>query len=425
MPKPRKDPSLIGKSDSIQKSEGYRAIPWFILGDPNIRSHGVALVLSTIWFALQDRTGRIDTQRRLTNRIIAQRSGIKNLRTVERYLTQLEILGYIQRIGNTNNRTIVLTWSPPSQINPKNIIINPTLLESKLSPTQKLFIALKGTSKKVICKTLRISERTYYRVKALTVNFDSSVSVKTDSGYRQICHYSNIKAERTSKENKPVGNSKELQEEDFPLKSSQGGFSESPKEDYMLQRYIRPETAKQRQIDNTPLEKLIRPETLLELTEEVFQYEHIRTNQKKNTLKEAARVVEALKKPGGLANLFKKDEIDYIVATMSKNYKFPERDIRAVLHHQFDEEARVNLYEALDKSMSLLYGGSGKKISLQAAAASQAPGSMEPVRSLRIPMDRYFAGRPIFSCSSGSTLAITMPIVSPKAVPTNSVMPGC
>src|SRR6266545_3951026 len=48
-----------------------------------------------------------------------------------------------------------------------------------------------------------------------------------------------------------------------------------------------------------------------------------------------------------------------------------------------------------------------------------------PVRPPKIPIEWYLGSRPMTLCRVGSTLAITRPIVSPKAVPTNSVMPGC
>jgi len=346
----------------------FRKAPWFIIRDKSIKSHGASLVLSVLWCAIQG--SRVPTSSsppqeesktcQITDKEIAKRSGVKCIRVVRRHLAHLEQIGYIKRHGHHKGRVIEFLMHQPDDNQGLNIPHH--ILESNKTPTQKLFSTLikwlKKKKRKYVCEKLGISPRTYHRLNSerndtstlniLTLNselFDTTIIGVVGEGFGEGIP-SGIQGDES-----PEG----MEERKMLRLKDHTPFTVS-------------KSISKKQLDNTPVEKLIHPDTLVELIEEVFQNKHIRISQTHHTLYESSQVVEALKKRGGLSTLFTKKDLEYIVSNMSQVYKLPEQEIRAVLRRQFDEEARITLYENISNSMSLKYGGPGTNISLKTAA---------------------------------------------------------
>ena len=111
----------------------------------------------------------------------------------------------------------------------------------------------------------------------------------------------------------------------------------------------------------------IKEDILMELQNEVFQHRYITPNKSGDALAGAAEVVTALKHKNGLSSMLDGPKIELIIQTMSTGInKFHPDDIRKVLHRQFSDEERVDLYERLSNSRSEAYDhhGKGKKINL-------------------------------------------------------------
>ena len=104
-------------------------------------------------------------------------------------------------------------------------------------------------------------------------------------------------------------------------------------------------------------------DVLMELENEVFQHDWITTNKKPNALRNSAKVVKALCSPDGLSLILDKTKIDHIVQTMSAQKIHPLRpdQILTILHKQFSDQERVELYEKLSLSNSPAYGGIGRQ----------------------------------------------------------------
>jgi len=126
--------------------------------------------------------------------------------------------------------------------------------------------------------------------------------------------------------------------------------------------------------DHKPPKKLPSISNLVmqELENHVFPHRYLATHHTHKQMLTAAKVVSALRRPGGLSNILDDNQIDCIVRYFSaKPNCFDPNDVKAVLRKQFSKEERLELYERLSNSMSPAYeGGKGKTVSLSQSAWS-------------------------------------------------------
>lgn len=357
--------------------------------------------LAVLWRASQS-TG----QCALSNPEIAIRAGIRSSKETQETLQRLERFGFIRRTGNHRNRTIRFLVPTPLDHQKRLTLIIPESINHhpNLNHTQKTlltaYIAFQDTLKKKGSSWASwLANRCGMKVKAVRWNLSKLLQNPPQNQMKlplQLGEEPPPKSPRNPPQNHPEPPPKSpdilvesrvlgrefsrenLNSREFKLSLLPGLHTPNNKETIP----IKEETPREEGMNyasegylvdcrkHRPSKK-VRPipkDILLELTEEIFQHKHITIHKVSHELAEAARVVSALKRKGGLSNYLTKEQVESTVTYMSTICKFDPREIQEVLHKKFNDEERVELYKRLSDDMSPSYGGTGKKVKLADAA---------------------------------------------------------
>jgi hypothetical protein len=119
--------------------------------------------------------------------------------------------------------------------------------------------------------------------------------------------------------------------------------------------------------------ELIPDDVMIELEEEIFPHKHLATHRTAGPMAEAARVVKALRKPGGLSNILDKLQIEQIITNLSTGpAKLNPKAIESIIYKQFDDTERIELYQRISDSMSPACGSTKKDKTISLAEAAYA-----------------------------------------------------